>query len=247
MSPLKEIGRIAWDSTLSLIYPEVCQLCNEYRAGFREHYVCQACRGKVRWISAPFCHRCGLPFPGDITGEFECYNCHDVPLFFSRARSAVVANDVLLQAIHLYKYNHVLCFEPFLAELLLERALPELRLEHWSCIVPVPLYGARRREREFNQAERLGRHLAKELNLPMHSRWLKRIVPTETQTRLSREDRMKNVKNAFVMAKGKTLSGEKVILVDDVLTTGATTNACAQVLMDAGAAEVCVWTVARGL
>jgi ComF family protein len=247
MSALGQIARAAWNAGLGLIYPEVCQLCGEFRASPSESFVCQSCRDDVRWIAPPFCERCGLPFQGDITVGFECFNCQDVTIHFSKARSSVVARNLLLLAIHRYKYGRTLCLEPFLAELFLTRAVPELAPGEWSCVVPVPLYGAKRREREFNQAERLGRHLARALHLPLRSRLLRRVVPTQSQTRLSRQQRAENVKNAFALSDSTDLAGERIILVDDVLTTGATTNACARVLVEAGAAEVCVWTVARGL
>jgi ComF family protein len=114
-------------------------------------------------------------------------------------------------------------------------------------VVPVPLFPAREREREFNQAARLARPLAAALDIPLETRWVYRRQPTLTQTRLSREQRAVNVRQAFGAARGLKLEGARVVLVDDVFTTGATTSACARVLRAAGAGEVCVWTVARGL
>ena len=81
----------------------------------------------------------------------------------------------------------------------------------------------------------------------MNKRLLRRVVPTRTQTQLSRQERLANVRNAFAMRDGQRLNGERIVLVDDVFTTGATTSACARVLTAAGAGEVCVWTVARGI
>ena len=114
-------------------------------------------------------------------------------------------------------------------------------------IVPVPLHSAKKREREFNQAERLATRLAALARVPVNRRLLKRIEPTRTQTRLTRSQRAANVRNAFAMIDGQQLHGERIVLLDDVLTTGATTSACAKVLLTAGSGEVCVWTVARGL
>src|SRR5215831_3070644 len=154
----------------------------------------------------------------------------------------------LLEAIHRYKYQRALWFEPFLADLLIREAEPELRAEKWHWIVPVPLHPTKKREREFNQAERLAIRLGAALNLPVNSRLLKRIRPTDTQTRLTRPQRTANMRNAFGLCDRRIrLQGERIIVLDDVLTTGATTSACARVLRAAGAGEVCVWTVARGL
>jgi ComF family protein len=166
---------------------------------------------------------------------------------FQSARSAVVARDPVLEVIHRYKYQRALWFEPFLAELLIRAASPALAAQRPSMIVPVPLHPAKRREREFNQAERLAARLGAATHIPVNKRLLQRVVPTRTQTQLSRPERLDNVRNAFAMRQGQRLNGERIVLVDDVFTTGATTSACARVLAAAGAGEVCVWTVARGI
>jgi ComF family protein len=168
-------------------------------------------------------------------------------LHFRFARSAVVAEGVVLEVIHRYKYRRALWFEPFLAGLLVRAAGPELRREEWDLIVPVPLHPARKREREFNQAEHLAAHLGRALTLPVNARALRRIERTRTQTKLTRTQRAANVRGAFALDDGADLEGARVIVLDDVLTTGATTSACARVLRRAGAADVCVWTVARGV
>jgi len=231
---------------LAFFYPEVCQLCNEVRATAREGFVCSACRAHVCYIERPFCERCGFPYPGAISNEFECGNCRGMDLHFRAARSAVAAQDKVLEVIHKYKYHRAIWFEPFLVELLVKRAAPELRAADWDYIVPVPLHPVKLREREFNQAERLATPLSAATGIPVNKRLLRRILPTRTQTKLSREERAANVRKAFTLQKAGSLEGRRIVLVDDVFTTGATTNACARVLCEAGACEVCVWTVARG-
>jgi ComF family protein len=232
---------------LAFIYPEVCQICGEARATPAESYVCFDCREKVRFVEPPFCDRCGLPFEGAITNDFECANCRGMDLPFVSARSGVVAKDTVLDVIHRYKYNRALWFEPLLAQWLLDQAKPELALQKWDSIVPVPLHPTKQREREFNQAERLARRLSAGTGIPFNSRVLRRILPTRTQTLLSREERLANVRRAFALRTGANVVGQRLVLVDDVFTTGATTGACAEVLRNAGALEVCVWTVARGI
>jgi competence protein ComFC len=232
---------------LGFFYPEICQICGTNRATAKDAFVCQPCRHSIQPIHPPYCGRCGLPFQGHITDEFQCSNCRDLDLYFSSARSAVVAKTVVLEAIHRYKYQRQLWFEPFLAGLLLREALPALRQKKWDFIVSVPLHPVKQREREFNQSARLAGHLSAAARIPLHARLLRRVLPTMSQTRLAREQRAANMRHAFAMRDGLKLDGEKIILVDDVFTTGATTNACAKILRQAGAAEVCVWTVARGL
>jgi ComF family protein len=152
----------------------------------------------------------------------------------------------MLEIIHQYKYNRAIWFESFLAELLVGRAAAEVTREQWDLIVPVPLHATKEREREFNQAERLAHRLSAASGVPMDARLVKRVIATRTQTLLSREERLANMRRAFALVKGRALNGQRIVLVDDVFTTGATTNSCARTLKEAGAAEVCVWTVARG-
>ena len=232
---------------LGFLYPEVCQICGEQHATAREGFVCRRCWTQVRFIRPPFCERCGLPYPGDLTAPFECTNCREMELHFSSARSAVVAHGIVREAIHRFKYQRALWFESFLADLLIREAKPVLREQRWDFIVPVPLHPVKHREREFNQAERLAIHLSMATEIPMNDKLLRRITPTATQTLLTREQRAANMRGAFAVAGHSELDGERIILVDDVFTTGATTSACAKALQSAGAGDVCVWTVARGL
>jgi ComF family protein len=241
------VGR--WiQAAASFFYPEVCQHCQAQRASPAEGFICSACRQEVRWIRAPYCDRCGLPYSGAISGPFQCANCHDMDLQFSFGRAAVAADGMVLDLIHRWKYQRALWLEPFLAGLLAEAVAAAVKPGDWQLIVPVPLHGRKERDREFNQAEHLARRLGAALGLPVNSRAVVRRAATRTQTRLTRAQRNENMRRAF--GPGPRLAGvrsRRIILVDDVLTTGATTSACAAVLRAAGAGEVCVWTLARGL
>jgi competence protein ComFC len=237
----------AVETALGLLYPEVCALCHEEPASAKEGFVGEQCRWQVQFVRPPFCQRCGMPYNGDLTTSFECTNCRDMELHFSSARGAVVSKTVVREAIHHFKYSKALWFENFLADLLIREAAPVLRGQKNSFIVPVPLHPLKKREREFNQAEVLGARLSKATRIPMNARLLQRVKATATQTLLKRDERATNMRGAFAVRDGVKLNGERVILVDDVFTTGATTNDCARALRAAGAGDVCVWTVARGL
>ena len=247
MSPSLALLKLWLDAGLGFLYPEACQICGQEHATLSEGFVCARCWEKVRFIKPPFCERCGLPYEGDITTAFECHNCREFDLHFRNARAAVVAGGIVLDVIHRYKYQRALWFEPFLADLLVRQAGPVLGREEWDMIVPVPLHRTKRREREFNQAERLGARLSLATRIPLNKNLLRRVEPTRTQTLLSRRQRAANVQDAFAVRRGQELDGERVVLVDDVFTTGATTSACAKVLLSSGAGDICVWTVARGL
>jgi competence protein ComFC len=231
----------------ALFYPEVCQICRAERAGAAESYVCGRCRSAIRYIEAPLCECCGLPFEGEITVSFECANCHDQQLHFRSARAAVELSGPIQDTVHRYKYSHATWFEPFLADLLIACAKPVLAQSQWDYILPIPLHWLKRRERSFNQAQRLAGHLSRATGIPLAGRLLKRVEPTSTQTRLTRAQRTENVKRAFAYGGRGKLAGARIVLVDDVLTTGATASACAKLLMHNGAGVVDVWTVARGI
>ena len=238
------------DAFLSLFYPEVCQICREGEAGPKEGYVCGSCWSQpdgIEFIVPPFCNVCGLPYEGEITGGFECANCRDERLYFHSARAAVRLSGLVQDVIHRYKYNHAAWFEPFLLDLLLRQAAPDIEREQYHFIVPIPLHWRRRQLRSFNQAEALGCGLSRLTGIPLEKRLLRRVKSTDTQTRLTRAQRAANVQNAFAWKAPFRLSGEKILLLDDVMTTGATANACAKVLMRNGAGRVDVWTVARGI
>jgi competence protein ComFC len=242
-APLK-----SWiNAGLGFFYPQVCQLCDDEHASAGDGFVGGNCWRQVRFIRPPFCERCGLPFEGDLTTAFECTNCREMDLHFISARSAVVAKTVVLEAIHRFKYQRAMWFEPFLAGLLVREAGPALRGQKWDYIMPVPLHPVKEREREFNQAEVLARHLSAATGIPLNTTLLRRVAPTKTQTLLTREERKSNMRGAFAVTKNAKLHGKSLVLMDDVFTTGATTSACAQALRAAGAETVCVWTVARGL
>jgi len=246
-SALKSGWKSWLDAGLGFFYPQVCQLYGSESATAAEGYVGVNCWRSVRFIAPPVCQCCGLPYEGEITTRFECSNCREMELHFRFARAAVVASHLVLDVIHRYKYSRALWFEPFLADLLVRAARPALASESWDMIVPVPLHPLKKREREFNQAERLAARLGEATRIPVNTRALRRIQATRTQTLLTRKLRAANVCHAFGVRPGCQLDDRRIIIVDDVLTTGATTSACARALRRAGARDVCVWTVARGI
>lgn len=242
----------AWvNGFLGLVYPEVCQICGERPAQPGEGFVCENCwttPGAIQFIRKPFCQRCGLPYNGEVTSEFECSNCTDMKLYFSFAQSAVVARRLVKDVIHRFKYRNHLWFDVFLADLLVRELSPWLGgVPKYDCLIPVPLHPTKARERGFNQSERIARVTGRLTGIPVISYALKRVRPTDTQTHLSRKQRAANMRKAFATTGRYPLKEKRVILLDDVFTTGATTNACARVLRGAGVNEVCVWTVARGI
>lgn len=235
------------DAAAGMVYPNWCQICDGAPAHAPEGFVCKKCSASAKLIHPPWCELCGRPYDGALTHAFTCAQCVEVRPVYSTARSAAYAEGPVLEAIHRYKYKRELYIEPFLARLLIEAVRGRLNPVDWDFIVPIPLHPKKEREREFNQAELLGKRLGQAISLPVNPNAVARVVQTPSQTKLRREERFKNVRKAFAARAGADLRGARVVLVDDVFTTGATANGCAQALLDGGAARVCVWTVARGV
>jgi ComF family protein len=229
---------------LSLIYPPCCEACG---AGV-EHprYLCEACEAGAERIEAPFCKVCSEPFQGAISGEFTCANCADRQFHFTCVVARYRSRGVVRDFIHRFKYfreyqlRHPLA--SWAAEGLEDARIRETKVD---ALVPVPLFRARQRNREFNQAEVLARLVGAQARLRV-SDCLERTRNTTSQLTYDRGGRMENLRNAFKMRQSTDVRGLHLVLVDDVLTTGSTLDECARELMKGGAASVRAITVARG-
>jgi len=196
--------------------------------------ICPDCRSELPWLAAARCPRCALPIPdGGVCG-------HCPSMAFDHTCAAFAYEGNLARLIVSAKFGGQWSLFPALAELL----LPEI--DHpVDLIVPLPLHTLRLRERGFNQAQEIAAPLAHELRHPMETRLLTRIRDTEHQARLHLHARSRNMHKAF--ACNRRVDGLSIALVDDIMTTGATLNAAAQALKQAGAQRVDVWILARTL
>jgi len=227
----------------SLFYPPHCAQCG---VALNEGQLCETCRKAAKRIRAPFCHTCSQPFDGALEDEFTCANCNGRRLYFDCAVSACRCTGIVRDLIHRFKYQHDYYLRRTLAAWL-DETLDDGRLStvRFDALVPVPLHPARWREREFNQAEALAELVGKRRKIPVRN-LLRRARYTTTQTQFDREERMENLHNAFNLRQNTPMTGLRLLLVDDVFTTGSTVNECARVLRETGATTVCVVTVARG-
>jgi competence protein ComFC len=239
---LKWLGRAA-----DLVYPRNCQFCSAPLTEEQPGVICPTCLAKAKLIEPPFCQRCALPFAGKLTEPFECGYCKELKFGFSRAVAACRAEGIVRDCILRFKYNREMYFERHLAGWLIGAAQRWVDPAGIDAIVPVPLYPRKQRQREFNQAERLAKALGRAWNRPVLCRELKRVKDTSTQTRLDAATRRANVRGAFALRRGEAFSSRRLVLVDDVFTTGATLDSCASILRQAGALDVIAVTVARGV
>lgn len=236
--------KTAGETLVSLLYPASCASCAAAVAEGKT--LCELCEEKTHRIVAPFCQTCSQPFHGSLTQDFSCPNCAHRTLHFSCAVAAFESRGVVRELIHRFKYQHHYYLRKALAEwLMVGFNDPRIAVEPFDALVPVPLHPVRMREREFNQAAVLSELASERTGTPVFD-CLQRVRNTRTQTRLDRRERMENLLNAFRTRKDAPVHGRRILLVDDVFTTGSTADECARVLQACGAASVRVITVARG-
>ncbi len=194
------------------------------------------------------CEGCGRPFVSAVAGAVHrplCHLCRRGVYAFSLARSYGVYTGAMVDAITLLKYHAVTPLGGWFATRLAELVAHQSATFAADVVVPVPLHPTRLRERGYNQAELIARPLAKWLRLPLRSYLLVRTKPRPDKLRLTRQERWRTVRGAYALRAGAQVDKLRVLLVDDVFTTGATLDACARALRQAGAASVVGLTVAR--
>lgn len=235
------------EAALDLLFPRDCALCG---GPLPTGHLCPDCRRALREAPThPRCPRCGEEFPGlDADPAAPCAACRAHPPAYRRALIALRYDDHARALIHTFKYHRGIHLAPDLARLLratLRREVPDLT---FSALVPVPITRAKLRARGYNQADLLARTLARRLGLPCLRRLLVRHdTGIFSQTRLHRAERLANAREAYALApRAPSLTGLRLLLVDDVMTTGATAQACAEALASAGA-EVYLLALARPL
>ncbi|HXG53231.1 MAG TPA: ComF family protein [candidate division Zixibacteria bacterium] len=233
------------------LYPPRCRACRERIRGSDSEYFCVPCRGRIRLIQPPLCTICGRPFPDASGGDHRCGACLARPPRFSRARAWAcypreeTDRAPLREVLHRFKYGRKIALGKPLGRLMALGCAGFLAQYASDLIVPVPLHPRRLRWRGFNQSVVLARQVSRVYAVPLDPFALRRVKETPPQTQLSEEERRRNVRGAFAVREGAELEGRRVLLIDDVYTSGATVNECARALLRAGAEEVCVLTLAR--
>ncbi len=228
---------------ISLLYPPLCEICGEPIG--HSDYLCAKCLTNAPRIKAPFCSTCSEPFEGAITETFSCANCAHRKLYFECAVSSFRSRGLVRKIVHDFKYGRQIHLRFPIADWLCETLDdPRLHGRPFDIVVPVPLHPTRKRERGFNQAELLAELFCARSGLTMRP-VLERIRYTTTQTVFDRAERMENLHDAFCLRKKMDVRGLRVLLIDDVLTTGSTLSECARVLKQAGALFVHAATAAR--
>src|SRR5271163_4621680 len=235
-------ARAVWRTTLDLALPQLCPAC---RGPVEGRGLCPACWSKLSFITRPYCERLGIPFVYDPGPGILSMEAIADPPAYHRARAAVRFDDISRALVHAFKYGDRLDLAPMMGRWT-SHAGRELLAEA-DALVPVPLHWRRLWGRRFNESAMLAAAISAESGVPVAAAALKRVKPTAQQVGLSRNERAANVQGAFrVPDDGKAaVAGRRLVIVDDVLTSGATVDGCARALIRAGAANVDVLIFAR--
>lgn len=230
-----------------LIYPNLCLSCkNRIDSTQIQGLICVSCQDKIEKNLPPFCLRCGRHLDETAIRKNTCLHCANEKFYFDRAFCPCAYTGVIKNLIHAFKYDGKDYLSKPLGSIMNTFIKNyNLPIEYLDYIVPVPLHKGRQREREFNQARLLGQEIAGEFNKMLLNGVLIRNKPAKTQTELTPEARRKNVEMSFLVTKPDLIKGTNLLLIDDVLTTGATSNEAAKSLKSAGAKTVLLLTLAN--
>jgi len=238
--------RTAGRAVLDVVFPRWCVGCGGVVEATSCHHICADCLGQVMFSRAPHCSTCGWPFPGEVTGPRRCPKCVELEPEFDEGRTGMLLSGPARAFVLELKYHAGWHLRGDL-RVLAQQMTPLREFVRGAVLVPVPLHPKRFRWRGFNQACWVAEALALVGGATGVEELLVRVRDTPQQTRLDRAARQKNMKGAFALRPGIVLNANtRYIIVDDVFTTGATLNACAKILRDAGAENLDVASLSHG-
>lgn len=240
MTPVRQF----FTALLDVILPPICHICHSFIPDAEKLHICPTCRDKLPLVSSPLCPICGIPFIG-AGGDHRCAACLTNPPHFDMARAPFLYEGSIRDMIHSLKYSRLTHLRAPLALLMLARVREIMSDHNPHLIIPVPLHRSRLRQRGFNQAVLLGTAISRHLSLAMLPDVLVRTRPTEPQIELSAAERRLNVRGAFKVNRVNHVAGKRILLLDDVMTTGSTMDECAKELKKSGADMVIAATIAR--
>ena len=225
---------------LNILFPETCPVCQHPAEDHKTAPICSDCWQTVSPYEGPMCRRCGKPLVSDVSTT--CGECLEDEPAFSYARSFGLYEGVLKKAISLLKFYGIKRLSKPLSDIIFHIEMPRV-----DAVIPVPLHEKRLRQREFNQSALLAKYLAESLGIAVLLNCLVKVRDTMPQVGLNSGHRRKNIKRAFDIKQRELIEGKNIMLVDDVVTTGATVRECSRILKKAGARNIYVITLAHGM
>ena len=232
-------------SLLDMIYPRRCVGCNGV-VDSGANLICWNCTTRIPFITLPFCFQCGDPVAGQVDSSYVCRHCSENIPSFDKARSVARYRGLLKDMLCEFKYAGALWMRRDLAAWLLTCLQSQFDTRSIDVVTCVPLHPVKQRDRGYNQAALLAKDVSSLIGKSFSSKMIRRIRHTPSQTNLTARQRRDNVLGAFACRVPDNLRLSRALLIDDVMTTGATVNECARVLKEAGVSRVEVVTVARG-
>lgn len=223
-------------SLIQFIYPAQCRHCEENLDPADGHYICKSCWEQVKFIENPFCQTCGYPLNPSASLPEKVFSCDECPddVKFRKARTIAYYDSAVGNAVRLLKDQGKAIMANPLADLMAKEMPKLLNVQDYDYIVPVPIHKSKRRQRGYNQMELIGRRLSDKTGIPLEVRSFVKSVNTLPQRGLKAKDREKNIQGSFGVPDRSEIEGKKILLIDDVMTTGATVNECAKVLLMEG-------------
>ena len=229
---------------IDFIFPQRCLCCG--KVIHSDDSLCVDCFERINFITAPFCKHCGSPLysENDLSDELYCVSCLNHKDAFRFCRSAILYNDGSKKLLLDFKFSDRTENRKLLAKWLF-LAGKDIFSAGVDLLIPIPLHYTRLLKRKYNQSAILAKELSTLTNIPVEYKSLKKIKRTLPQVLCNGKQRQKNVKNAFKVANTERIKNKRIVLIDDVYTTGATMKECTKVLLNAGAKSVDVLTVAK--
>ena len=223
----------------NLIFPKTCLHCGNNLAT-NENLICENCVKKLVFRTGEFCPKCS-----SVLKSNKCEMCEEINYTFDNAFSAFKYSKVVKSLVHSIKYKEYKKVGKFLAIYMTEYWKKYVKIDDVDYVIPVPLHKVKKRMRGYNQAKIIGENFAKLMNFKFDSSLIKRINFTKTQTKLTKLQREKNIKNAFEVSDAKKIQNKKFLIIDDVFTTGSTVNEISDILRNFKADKIYVLTAAR--
>jgi len=232
-----------------LLFPHVCLNCgtviNDECADLFGLHLCFKCKSQIFLLEPPFCTQCRTPFKSKASVSHLCWRCEQKRPYFDVLLSPFLYEGMIESIVAGFKYGKTGRSGRVLGNMLGNFFISQREIDQDMVLVPVPLHPKKERKRGFNQTVILAKGIREVLNVPLKNSLIERIKDTKSQTGLSFKERQENLKDAFVVKDKSQIKGKKILLVDDVATTGSTINECAKVLKKAGAEEVIGVVIAR--
>jgi len=234
------------DTFLNSIYPRniYCILCNNPIDRDERYSVCLDCKNKLKFIKEKTCDKCGKPLD-ELYLIGRCPECISNENYYTKAVSCIEYNELAKKIIYNLKYYKKRYISYHVAEIIFDR-LMESNIYDFDIIVPVPLHKDKERERSFNQASIISKYIGAMTKTHVVNRALIRSKNTLTQNQLTKEERKENLKGAFDVINRDRIKNKNILLIDDIYTTGATINECSKILLENGALDIYVATLATG-